>query len=97
MSTPPPAWVRFRHQPVDPHYAKRMTVEGGKGRALGVLGVTMDGFGPGWCQLRLPFRVEVTNEAGIMHGGMIGFLADDAAGFAAFSLLPEGQSPRTIE
>jgi uncharacterized protein (TIGR00369 family) len=97
MSMPPPAWVRRRHEPTDPNYAKRMTVEDGATRALGSLGVTMDGFGPGWCQLRLPFRREVTNEAGIMHGGMIGFLADDAAGFAAFSLLPEGQSPRTIE
>jgi uncharacterized protein (TIGR00369 family) len=97
MIHPTPSWVRRGFTPADPGFARRMTVDDGAGRALGMLRVTMDAFGPGWAQLRLPFRAEVTNEAGIMHGGMIGFLADDAAGFAAYSLLPKGQSTRTIE
>ena len=42
--------------------------------------------GPNLCQQR-----------GFLHGGVTTALADTAAGFAAYSLMPEGSSPLTVE
>lgn len=97
MQRPAPAWVRGGFTPADPDYARRMTTDDGKGRAMELVGVSLDAFGPGWVELSVPFRRELTNESGVMHGGMVGFLADEAGGFAAFSLLPADSSCVTVE
>ncbi len=97
MDRTPPAWARRRFTAADPDFAARMTVEPGADRALGLLKVELVDYGPGWVEMRMPFQRIATNETGIMHGGMVAFLADDAAGFAAYSLMPKGSSVVTVE
>ena len=36
----------------------------------------------------LPFRDDLTQQKGFVHGGIIGMIADTACGYAAYSLMP---------
>jgi uncharacterized protein (TIGR00369 family) len=45
----------------------------------------------------LPFDAKLTQQHGFFHGGVISTIADNDAGFAAYSLMPEGRQPLSIE
>jgi len=46
------------------------------------LGVTLESASPGRAVLRLPFREDLTNGNGILHGGILASVADSAIAFA---------------
>lgn len=50
--------------------------------ALGWLRPSLEELGPDTCVLRLPYRPEVTNGSGTVHGGVLATLADTAIAFA---------------
>ena len=50
--------------------------------ALAHLQPTLEELGPDTCVLRLPYRPELTNGSGTVHGGMLATLADTAVAFA---------------
>ncbi len=45
---------------------------------------------PGRCAIEADFREDLTQHHGLFHAGVLTTLADNACGFAAMSLLPEG-------
>jgi uncharacterized protein (TIGR00369 family) len=45
---------------------------------------------PGLVEIWLPYSDKVTQQQGSFHGGVIGALADSAAGYAGLTLAPEG-------
>lgn len=51
----------------------------------------------GACVIELPFRAELAQHDGFFHGGIIGTLADNAGGFAAFTLMPADAGVLTVE
>ena len=61
------------------------------------LGGAMDELAPGRAVLRLPFRAELAQQHGFFHAGALTTLADTAAGYAAFTLMPEGAAVLTVE
>lgn len=61
------------------------------------LGAVLSALRPGFCEIRLPYRPELGQQHGFFHAGVIGTLADNAGGYAAFSLMPEGSSILTVE
>lgn len=55
-----------------------------------MLGVTLGAVAPGRVELLVALKPELTQHGGVAHGGVIGALADNAAGAAAGTLtLPE--------
>jgi uncharacterized protein (TIGR00369 family) len=54
-------------------------------------------FSPGRCTVAIDMKPELTQQRGFLHGGVTAALADTAAGFAAYSLMPAGSSPLTVE
>ena len=50
--------------------------------ALARLEPTLEELGPDRCVLRLPYREELTNGSGTVHGGVLAMLADTAVAFA---------------
>lgn len=49
--------------------------------------------GGGECELLMPWRAEEMGQyGGFLHAGLIGALLDTACGFAAVTVVPEGQS-----
>ena len=52
---------------------------------------------PGFCEIHLPFKEELTQQNGFFHAGIISTLADNAAGYASFSLMEEDASILSVE
>ncbi len=52
---------------------------------------------PGYTEIHLPYRQEITQQHGFIHGGVVGMIADSAAGYAANTLTPADSSVLTVE
>ncbi len=59
--------------------------------------VEMVEVGPGYVSLEVPVRPELTQQHGFIHGGLIGTLADNGCGYAAFTLMKAEDSVLTVE
>ena len=53
--------------------------------------------GEGTCAIELPFSEALTQQHGLFHGGVVATIADNAAGFAAYSLMADDRQPLTVE
>ena len=51
----------------------------------------------GFCEIHVPHQAELTQQHGFFHGGIIGTLADNAGGYAAYTLMPPDASILTVE
>jgi len=83
--------------PADPLFATRIRESFGRQKAMALIGARLGAVGPGAVEIELPFRDDLTQQKGFVHGGIIGMIADSAAGYAAFSLMPPGCSLVTVE
>jgi uncharacterized protein (TIGR00369 family) len=61
---------------------------------LGARIVTIE---PGFCVIEMPYAETVSQQQGYFHGGAIGAIADTAAGYAAYALMPAGAEILTVE
>ncbi len=61
------------------------------------LGIQMAAMEPGFCEMRLPFRADLTQQHGFFHAGMVSTLADNAGGYAALTLMPAGAEVLAVE
>ena len=51
----------------------------------------------GKANIEVKFNKNITQQHGLFHGGVIGTIADNSAGFAAMTLMPKDREPLTIE
>lgn len=61
------------------------------------VGIQAPQLGQGYARFVLPFKPELANSIGLMQGGVIAALADEAVAFALYSLVPEGEMINTVE
>ena len=52
---------------------------------------------PGLCVIEMDYAPGVSQQNGYFHGGAVGAIADSAAGYAAYSLMPAGSDILTVE
>ena len=52
---------------------------------------------PGYCEIELPYREELSQQHGFFHGGGIAAVIDTAGGYAALSLFEPGVEVLTVE
>jgi uncharacterized protein (TIGR00369 family) len=83
--------------PADPDFALRVRESFARQKAMALIGASLSVVEPGYVEIELPFRDELTQQRGFVHGGVLGMLADTACGYAAFSLMPAGCSLVTVE
>ena len=84
-------------QPRDPNYAERVRASFGLQQAMSLIGAEMALVEPGYVEIHLPHRPEITQQHGFIHGGVVGMIADSAAGYAANTLTPADTSVLTVE
>lgn len=84
-------------KPVDPDYAARVRASFGRQKAMDLIGAALTRVEPGFCEIRLPYRPELTQQHGFVHGGIVGMIADSAGGYAAYTLFPADASILTVE
>ena len=80
------------YQASDPDYERRVRDSFARQGMMGHLGAVLAGLGPGWCEIELPYRPELTQQHGFFHAGAVITVADNAAGYAAYSLMPAGST-----
>jgi uncharacterized protein (TIGR00369 family) len=83
--------------PADPHFAARVRDSFARQKAMALIGASLTLVEPGSVEIDLPFRDDLTQQKGFVHGGILGMIADTACGYAAFSLMPAGCSLVTVE
>ena len=84
-------------QPQDPDYAARVRASFGLQRAMSLIGAEIAIVEPGFVEIHLPRKPEITQQHGYIHGGVVGMIADSAAGYAANTLTPADTSVLTVE
>ena len=83
--------------PADPGFEQRCRESFARQKAMALIGATLTVVEPGYVEIRLPFRDDLTQQKGYVHGGILGMIADTACGYCAFSLMPAGCSLVTVE
>jgi uncharacterized protein (TIGR00369 family) len=97
-----PEWV-FRPSPghslapANGDYRNRFQASFKGQQMLKLLGVGADEVEPGAVRLSVPYREELTQQHGMLHGGLVGMLLDTACGFAALTLFPPGTAVLVVE
>ncbi len=81
----------------DPGYAERVRDSFDRQPAMHLIGARMSAIEPGYCEVTLQVSEKVKQQHGFVHGGVTGMIADGAAGYAAYSLMPADSSPLTVE
>src|SRR5262245_22371630 len=66
-------------------------------RAMTLIGASLARVEKGESEIQLPYRADLTQQKGFVHGGIVGMIADSAAGYAAYSLMPADCSLVTVE
>ena len=84
-------------QAKDPQFALRIRESFGRQKAMALIGASLSAVEAGHVEIALPWRDDLTQQKGFVHGGIIGMIADTACGYAAFSLMPAGCSLVTVE
>jgi len=83
--------------PADPHFIARIRASFERQKAMALIGASLSVVEAGRVEVALPYRDELTQQKGFVHGGIIGMIADTACGYAAFSLMPADCSLVTVE
>ena len=83
--------------PADPQFATRIRASFQRQKAMALIGASLTVVEPGQVEVALPWREDLTQQKGFIHGGIIGIIADTACGYAAYSLMPADSSLVTVE
>lgn len=81
----------------DPAFETRVRSSFARQGVMRFLGAELAAVRPGRCEVRLPFKPELSQQHGFFHGGVIGTIADSAGGYAAFTLMPANAGVLTVE
>jgi uncharacterized protein (TIGR00369 family) len=84
-------------EPRNPDFAARVRESFARQKAMALIGARLGAIRPGEVEIELGYRDDLTQQHGFIHGGIVGMIADNACGYAAFSLLPAEDSVVTVE
>ena len=84
-------------QPKDPDFEAKVRESFGKQTAMQTLGAVMNRVVPGEAEIEMPYRADLTQQHGFIHGGIITAIVDSACGYAAFSLSAPETAVLTVE
>lgn len=81
----------------DPHFAERVRASFDKQHAMALIQATLPVVEHGRTEIHLPHWQGVEQQHGFVHGGVVGMIADSAAGYAAMTLVSAAASVLTVE
>jgi len=83
--------------PNDPNFKKRVTDSFNRQKFMKFIGAELTNLEPGFCEIQLPYKEELSQQHGFFHAGVVGTLADNSGGYAAFTLMNSDSSILTVE
>ena len=84
-------------EPATDDYAERARASFAKQGMMAHMGAELSDLRPGFCEIKLPVRDELTQQHGFVHAGAVAAIADSAGGYAAFTLFEAEASVLTVE
>jgi len=78
-------------------FAERIRESFARQGLMSLFGAQLSRIEPGYCEIRLTTKAELTQQHGYIHAGVTAAIADSACGYAAFSLMPVDASVLTVE
>jgi uncharacterized protein (TIGR00369 family) len=84
-------------QPHDPQFQQRVRGSFERQQAMKTIGAFLSEIEPGRVTIELPYSLQLTQQHGFMHAGMIAAALDSACGYAASTLMPHDAGVLTIE
>jgi uncharacterized protein (TIGR00369 family) len=84
-------------KPADSDFEARVRDSFNRQPAMHLIGATITMVKPGFCEIGMPRKHDLTQQHGFVHGGIVGMIADSAAGYAAYSLFPADATVLTVE
>jgi len=86
-----------KFEPRDPDFEAKVRESFGKQTAMQTLGAAIGRVEPGEVEIEMPYRADLAQQHGFIHGGIISAIADSACGYAAFSLSAPDSAVLTVE
>lgn len=87
----------MRLQTHDPEFASRVRVSFAKQHAMALIRAALPVVLPGFTEIHVPHWEGIEQQHGFVHGGVVGMIADSAAGYAAMTLVAADVSVLTVE
>ena len=81
----------------DPNFAARIRDSFERQPFMETVGAALSRVEPGRVEIEAPFADHITQQHGFVHGGVVGAIADSAAGYAAYTLMAAEDSVLTVE
>jgi uncharacterized protein (TIGR00369 family) len=74
--------------PPDPDFETRVRSSFARQGLMKTIGAHLVKVAPGESEIELPYSKAITQQHGFVHAGIVSTLADNACGYAAYSLMP---------
>jgi uncharacterized protein (TIGR00369 family) len=81
----------------DPHFAERVRASFALQHAMTLIRATIPLIEHGRTEIHLPHWQGIEQQHGFVHGGVVGMIADSAAGYAAMTMVSPTASVLTVE
>ena len=86
-----------RFETRDPDFEAKVRDSFGRQTAMQTLGAVMGRIEPGEMEIEMPYRADLAQQHGFIHGGIVTSILDSACGYAAFSLSAPDSAVLTVE
>ena len=86
-----------KFEPRDPDFEAKVRESFGKQTAMQTLGAVINRVAPGEVEIEMPYRADLAQQHGFIHGGIVTAIVDSACGYAAFSLSAPETAVLTVE
>jgi len=84
-------------KPSDPEFESRIRSSFDRQGLMKTIGARLLDIAPGEVRIELPYSEALTQQHGFLHAGIVSTLADNACGFAAYTLMPAGSEILGVE
>jgi uncharacterized protein (TIGR00369 family) len=85
------------YQPKDPDFRNKVQESFDRQQFMKTINAHLHKTEAGFCEIHLPFDSKLTQQHGFFHAGVVSTIADNAAGYAAFTLMEKDSSILTVE
>jgi uncharacterized protein (TIGR00369 family) len=89
--------VGITSEPRNPDWEATVRQSFSRQKVMKLIGGEMGALAPGRCEIRLPFRDDLTQQNGYFHAGITATIVDSAGGYAGLTLMPHGAEVLTVE
>ena len=85
------------HTPRNPDWERDLRANFVRQGAMALIGARLGELRPGYCEIHVPFRADLSQQHGYFHAGITATAVDSAAGYAGFSLMGPNTEVLSVE